>query len=314
MVPTLPERRYLRKPIPLASPEPAAGRTLLALCPTPQAAAYTARTEWTEFVAGQVRRTALDRALTVRLAAHQDRWRLHWHAAAPRLEQAEQGFLEEAGLLLAELYTDLVLDLAPTGALLALANPAAAGAAWARVQAELLRRYPTPSTLLDELVAGVARQLAQPTGLGPSLAYDYLYAALPGDFYQQPFETSHRYVGPKVFPQFFEGLDLHFTESLRLAPAGAPDQAVLRLTGTIDPVATDLAAEARRIGAALRRPADVDPAGLQFAYQATHRVVPGTGLPATVALTVRCTYPDVYRKEYHLRLEAVSPTLTPLLP
>lgn len=88
---------------------------------------------------------------------------------------------------------------------------------------EPLRRYPAPSELLDQLVAGVNRQLARPAGLWPSLAYDYLYAALPDDFYQQPFETTHQYVGPKVFPQFFEDLDLHFIESRQLAPADGPD-------------------------------------------------------------------------------------------
>lgn len=164
-------------------------------------------------------------------------------------------------------------------------------------------------------MAGVERQLAQPTGLEPSLAYDYLYAALPGNFYQQPFDTAYQYVGVKGFPQFFAGLDLHFTETRRLAPADGSGQTVLRLAGTIDPVTTDLAAVARHLGAALGCAADPDPAGLQFAYQATHRLLPATGLPTAVDLTVSCTFPaGQYRKEYHLRIAAVSPTFTPPLP
>ena len=219
------------------------------------------------------------------------------------------------GLLLAELYADLVLDAAPTGELLGLANHAAVGARWTRVQQELHRRYPVPSDMVTLLVAGVSRQLAQPEGLWPSLCYDYQYAALPGSFYQQRFETSHQYLSSKVFPEFFEGLALHFTEILRLAPADGPaDQVVLRLTGIIDPAATDLAAVARHVQTVLGLPTAVVPADVCFAYTATHCFVESTGLPAAVALTVSCTYQDQYRKEYQLAIEAGPSTSIPPLP
>ena len=117
-----------------------------------------------------------------------------------------------------------------------------------------------------------------------------------------------------MFPEFFEGLALHFTETLRLAPATDSGPAVLHLSGTIDPVTTALAAVARHIAAALGRPTAVAPAEVGFAYAATHRFGAGTGLPAAVVLTVSCTYQDQYRKEYHLAIEATPSTTIPPLP
>ena len=102
------------------------------------------------------------------------------------------------------------------------------------------------------------------------MPYDYLYAVLPGSFYQQPFETTCRYVRPRVFPQFFDGLALHFTETLRLAAPAAAGPAELAVTGTIDPVATDVAAVAARIRAALGPGPAVAPEDVCFAYAAIH--------------------------------------------
>jgi len=65
---------------------------------------------------------------------------------------------------------------------------------------------------------------------------------------------------------------------------------------------------ATRIQAALGRPEAVVAAEIRFAYEATHCLVQDTGLPATVELTVSCTYRDCYRKEYHLTIQS-APTL-----
>lgn len=314
MVSTPPLRHSVREAVALSHPEPAPRRVLLTLRPTPEPVAYAIRSEWPEFVAGEARRTPLEKTVGLRVRPHEDRWHLGLRTSAPRLGTPDPTFFDEMALLLAELYADLVLEAAPTGQLLSLANQPEVRAAWVRVRQELLRRYPAPSELLNQLVAEVDRQLAQPVGLWPSLAYDYSYAALPGDFYQQPFETTHQYVGPKVFPQFFEGLDLHFVESRRLAPADEPNQAALRLTGAIDPVATDLAAVAQRIQTALRLPVAPAPGEVRLAYEATHRFETSTGLPMAVALTVSCTYHDQYRKEYHLAIEADSSVPLPHLP
>jgi len=122
-------------------------------------------------------------------------------------------------LLLAGLYTSLEVEATPTGEMLGLLNGAAIRQQWAHIRQELARQYPTPSDIVDALVAGVEQQLAQPAGLWPSLSYTYFYAALPGTFYRQPFETNSLYARPRAFPRFFDGLDLHFTETLRLLPA-----------------------------------------------------------------------------------------------
>jgi hypothetical protein len=98
--------------------------------------------------------------------------------------------------------------------------------------------------VLAVLLPDVARQLARPDGLYTSLSYNYAYAALLGDFYRQPFETGRAYTRLRVFPGFYDGLDLHFTETLRLAPAEAadPGRVVLHLAGAAHRPAMQLAA------------------------------------------------------------------------
>ena len=164
--------------------------------------------------------------------------------------------------------------------------------------------------MVATLLAGVSRQLAVPAGLWSSLPANYLYAALPGDFYQQGFYAEHWYVRPRVFPQFFDGQGLHFTETLRLAPpeTAAPGPVVLHLAGTPDPAATDLVAVAAAVRAALgpNVPA-VLPTDLRLAYAARHEFDQRTGLPVAVELTVSCACRDVYHKEYSLAISPILP-------
>lgn len=305
----LPQSRP-RVAIPDPRPQPAPHQVLLALQPTKEPAAYAVRSEWTEFVAGDRRLSRLARTVDLRVAARPGGWQLALHTEALALDGPDPSAFDEIGRLVGGLYADLVLDLAPTGAPLALGNHAAIRAAWPPVRQALRQRYPAPSTMLDELEAAVDRRLARPAGLWPSLALDYLYAALPGDFYQQAFDTGQQYTAPRAFPEFFDGLGLYFRETLRLAPPdpAAPDRTRLHLTGTPDPAGPDAdgAAAAARVAAALDTAA-VAPAEVRRTYAATHEFARSTGLPTAVELTVRCTYRDLYCKEYHL-------TITPILP
>ncbi|WP_310394849.1 hypothetical protein [Hymenobacter sp.] len=293
-------------------PRPAAGlshRLTLALRPIPAEARYAVCTEWTEFVAGDRQRSRLARTVGLRVAAHPGGWRLALRTEALGLDTPDPTAFDEIGLLVGGLYADLVFDLAPTGALLALVNHADIRAGWPRLRQALRQRYPTPSALLDGLETAVARRLARPAGLWPSLALDYLYAALPGNFYAQAFDAGQPYTAPRAFPQFFDGLGLCFLETLRLAPPdpAAPDRARLHLTGAPDPAGPDAdgAAAAARVAAALG--IAVAPAEVRRTYAATHDFALSTGLPTAVELTVRCAYRDLYCKEYHL-------TVTPILP
>lgn len=200
--------------------------------------------------------------------------------------------------------------MAPTGGLRRLTNGAAIQQRWSGIGQELRHRYSADSQVVATLLAGVGRQLAAPAGLWPSLPANYLYAALPGDFYQQGFDSEHQYARPKAFPQFFDGQALYFTETLRLAPpeAVASGPTVLHLTGTPDPAAPNLAAIAAAVQAALGpEAAAVLPADLRLAYAATHEFDQRTGLPTAVDLTVSCTYRDLYHKEYSLTIASILP-------
>lgn len=308
LIPALPPANsYLRVATPATSPVGPPERAALLLQPTEEAARYLVRSERSEFLAGQVRRTGLEIALEVRVAPHGTNWQLSLRAAPPDLQKPNLTAFDQLAILLSELYAHLDVEAAPTGELLRLLNLPAIRQAWPGIQASLRRSYPPPSDLLDGLVADVTRQLARPEGLWPSLSYNYAYAALLGNFYQQPFATDHTYARPKGFPQFYDGLDLRFRETLRLAPAeaGDPDHVVLHLTGAPDRPAMRLEAIAATIQAVLSSKEPVVAEEIQFAYQATHRLGRHTGLPAAVELTVRCTYRELYRKEYHLTIHSL---------
>ena len=288
-------------------------RAVLALLPTAEAVRYAVHSGWAETVAGAARRTRLARTVELHVAAPAARCRLTLRTANTRLHPPAATAFDDLALLLADLYEELVVDVAPTGHWLSLANAAAIGPRWARVQQALARQYPAGSEVVDALVAGIGRQLARPAGLWPSLPSNYLYAALPGSFYGQPFETNQQYTRPKAFAQFFDGQALHFTETLRLAAPDDPAHVVLELTGTPDLTATDVAAVAARVGAAFGsgHPA-VAPEELRFTYFGTHSFEKSTGLPARVELTVSCAYQNLYHKEYHLVINAIPSTNLPL--
>jgi len=290
-------------------PEVINQRVVLALRPLPDETPYVVRTGWAETVAGYASRNWVEKTVRLRVAqAGDNALRLRLRLQDVRLVKRHQSAFDDLAELLAGLYADLVLDASPTGELRGLANHEEIRRTWQRLRQELARRYPVPSEVVAALVAGIDQQLAQPSSLAPSLPLDYLYAALPGCFYQQPFETNSRYARPRAFPEFFDGLALHFTETLRLAPlevltpAAEPPAPVLHLTGTLDGTATDVGAVAARIQATLGTAHAVRPEDLRLTYEATHRFAKNTGWPTAVALTVRCAYQDMYDKEYHLTL------------
>lgn len=277
----------------------------------PDEAAYTVASTWTETGIGAPRSTHLVRTLGLRVAAAPaQHLRLHLRTLAPARPQPAPTPFEALALRLAGLYAELELAAAPTGELLGLTNQAAIRQTWAALRQELQQAHAAaPSEVVDSLVAGLDRQLAHPAGLGPSLALDYAYAALLGDFYRQPFAPGSRYQQPRGFPHFFDGLTLHFTETLRLDPAAAdPAHVVLRLRGELDRAATDLSAIAALIQARLGQPDAPDPARLQATYQATHTLRADTGWPVAVELTVRCNYGTLYGKEYYLAIALQPPS------
>jgi len=274
----------------------------LALHPLPGETCYALHSAWAEAVGGSARRTRFQRLLGLRVAAAGERLHLTLRALAPPVQQPEPTAFEALALPLARLYAELVLAAAPTGEWQGLLNEEAIRQVWATIRGELLATYPASSQVVAELIAGTDQHLASPAGLGLSLPYDYAYAALLGNFYQQPFDTQHHYWQAKEFPNFFDALALHFAETLRLAPADDPAQVTLHLGGELDRAATDVAAIAAYVQATLGLPAAIDPAEVQATYQATHTLLRATGLPLAVKLTVRCTYREQYCKEYYLTI------------
>lgn len=280
---------------------------LLRLLPPSDEVAYQAEVSWTETVGGSTQRTRLNQPFVLHGVPHGPHWHLTLCAQPPRLREAGSSSFDEVTLILAELYASLVLEVAPTGELLGLANLPEIRQTWQTIKATVARKYEAASEMLDILVRNTDYHLARPDGLLESLRYNYLHAALLGTWYQQPFEAGRLYTQPKAFPEFFAGHDLCFTQALRLAPTPSPEYAVLELTGTSDRQLTPLDAIAEHIRATLGRPLDsVKPDDLQLTYTATHRLRHSTGLPAAVELTVRCAYFDLYYKEYYLTIEQTS--------
>ncbi len=301
----------LRAVAPISLPDFINHQVVLALRPGPEETRYVVRMARAEMVAGHAQRARVQKTVGLRVAHHGAGLRLTLRTQHPHLQKSTLYPFDEVLLVVAELYADLVFDADPTGRLRQLVNHEEVGQQWQRLRQELAHRYAAmPDDMLARMVARVDQQLAQPAGLWPSLRPDYLYAALPGDFYQQLFETNSRYTQAKVFPQFLGLLDLHFVETLRLAPPESrapgelPTQAVLQLTGALDPTATDVPGVAAAIQAALGRTAPVVPEEVQFAYEATHCFDRSTGRPVAVKLTVSCTYQNLYHREYYLTIQA----------
>lgn len=280
-------------------------RISLVLRPSLTETWYSVHSGWADFGTGTAGRTRLARTVGLRGVPDGRGWHLALRTQDSRLTKASSTPFDDIAQRLTGLYAELLLEAAPTGELLGLLNAPDIRQHWARIRQELLDHHPAAGELLAGLVADVDRQLAQPEGVWPSLPYNYFYAALLGSFYQQPFEANSRYARPRVFPQFFDGLDLHFTETLRLAPdQDDPAQALLLLHGVLDPQATAVAAVAERIRVALGSPVPVEPEEVLVAYHATHCLLKSTGLPVAVELTVSCTYRDLYHKEYYLTIDA----------
>jgi hypothetical protein len=272
----------------------------------PREVRYRVQVERSEFTGGPVRPLSLATTLGLRVLPHAANWQCRLRAGPADLQKPDPTSFDEIALLLSGLYAELVVETAPTGEHLRLLNLPAVRQRWAGIEQALRRRYPAPSEVLAVLLPDVARHLAHPDGLYASLSYNYAYAALLGDFYQQPFAVGRAYTRPRGFPGFYDGLDLHFTETLLLAPADPdhPGRVVLHLVGAAHLPAMRLAAIAARIQEALGHSETVVAEEIIFAYQATHCLAQPTGLPLTVELTVSCTYRDRYHKAYSLTIQA----------
>lgn len=146
--------------LPGSRPEVPAYRVALALRPGAKPARYAVHSSWAEAGAGPTRRTRLERTVDLHVAARPGGQLLTLRTTAPRLKPPARTAFDTIALLLADLYAELVFDLAPTGELRGLANGAAIGQQWAHVRQALARQYPADSEVVAALVAGVSRQPA----------------------------------------------------------------------------------------------------------------------------------------------------------
>lgn len=297
-----------------AEPHPLPGALLapvrLELGALPAARDYVLSSYWEERPAGgAVQRNAIEKSF--RLSA----WSAAGHllvryaaTAPPTLRKPDLTALEKAVLLLADLYQHLELQVAPDGQVMAVLNEGEVGQTWQRVRAELLGRTGGEDEITQLLLAGVEEQLRQPGSLLASLRYDYQFAFLLKNIYQQRFESHRRYGQALVLPAFFAGVDLWCWERLALRPAAAPGRVALHLSGELDRERTDVAAVVHQMLAAQAAaggepPAAASVADLRFAYEAAYEVDELTGWPVSVEASVRCWLPNLYSKEYFLRLE-----------
>lgn len=293
--------------------EPPTRLTLRAL---PTALSYTSLSFWEERVLGEVKRTTIEKDISLAATATPGHLRVAY-TAAPALRKSDLSSFERVLLLLAGLYNHLELHVAPTGQLAAVGNQGEVQQTWARVKQELTQRSGGEDDFTQVLVAGLDAQLGRPGAVLASLRFDYFFGFLLQNVYGQQFESGVRYGQARCFPQFFSGADLWFWERLELAVPTAPARVAVRLTGILDAAQTNLAAVAQQVVAAqqLAPPAESAqpvpaPEALRITYEATAELDAATGWPILVEASVRCGVADAsYSKEYFIRIEQHNPTL-----
>ena len=199
--------------------------------------------------------------------------------------------------------------MAQSGQFLAVLNEAALSQTWAAIKQELRQRSGGGDEFTQLLIDGVEAQLTQPGAVLASLRLDYLFGFLWQNVYGQLFESGFRYEQAKVFPRFFAGADLWFSERLELLPPTVAGQVTVRLSGPLDLERTDTAAVARQIDKELRDAnagaTPTDPATLHGTYVATCQLDQATGWSLSLDASVRCQAGEAYSKEYFLRFESI---------
>ena len=280
----------------------------LRLAPTPPGGlTYQVVSYWEERCYTTVQRNTLTKAITldwVRPTAAQAR--LTYRATAPTWQKPATSVLERALLLLAELYQHLEFVATSTGRLLALRNHADLLATWQRVQEELVRRSGGEDEITQILLTSLAARLQEPATVLASLRYDYAFAFLVPDFYEQPFATDHWYEQPREFAHFFADTNLWFRERLEVAAPDAAGRCTLHLRGQLDETRTDLRAVAARLNEALAATGHsplVPLPPVRATFEATCLLDAATGWPVQTEVVVRCEAGSDYSKEYFLRLE-----------
>lgn len=293
---------------------------LVRLGTLPDGVAYVQNSYREERLGGTVQRTSIEKEYTLAWEPQANGRAVAMYAATapPVLKKADLSDMEQIGLLLSGLYQRLELEASPAGKLLALRNHAEVSQAWAGLRQELIRRSGGEDELTKQLIAALDAQLQRPQALFASLAYDYAYAFLLPNVYQQRFESGFRYEQARQFPQFFADTDLWFQERLEVGAPAAPGRVTLALSGRLDTARTDVAAVARQVDAARGAAAGsappsrffsptsvvpTDPAALRCAYDATYEFDATTGWPVTLEASVRCRVGDDYCQEYFLRFE-----------
>ena len=296
---------------PRPNPGPFQPAVRLALQPRAQPLHYAVTARWEERIGGEVTRTVVAKRVALSSTQQPDGPHLlvTLETAPPALRKRDLLPQEEMVLLLAGLYGKLVLETAPTGQLLALANHAEIGPVWAGIKQAFGARYGAQDENAAALAAAVEAQVQDPARLFDSLQYDYAYRLLVANLYEQRLESGFGYGQPRAFPEFLAGTAVHFHERLELGVAAAPGQVRVLLSGRLDEQRTDRAAAARQVAAALAlvpttpAPDPPDPADLLFSYVATYDLDAATGWPVAVEAVVTCQSPAGYAKEYDLTIE-----------
>lgn len=266
---------------------------------------------WEERCLEVVKRTTIDKIITLHWELMPDAPAIFTYKSAPPiLQKPNLTALEKALLLLATLYQRLEADATPAGQLLMLRNHAEILGTWTAVQEELIRRSGGEDEVTQGLLMSVSAQLQHPEAMLASLRHDYAFAFLLPDLYRQRFESDFCYEQAQEFPLFFTDTSLWFQEQLAVAAPVAQGRAMLRASGYLNTNRTDLGAVAQQVAiafAAANMPVrSTDPATLQGTYHATFDLDAATGWPIAVEVSVVCRAGSAYSKEYFLRFEQLS--------
>lgn len=280
----------------------------LHLQPPAGALRYKALLKWEAYTNGDYQLTTITKKVTLQVQPIETGYVFDFRTDLPVLTKSEDlEALEELALRLSALYEHVMLAATPAGEVVALLNHEAVQHTWAQLSQDLRASAPSNDPMTHTLLGFMDQQLQSPAAFLNSLRHDYLYQTLVPPYYGQPLGKPDGLGRSRQFTNFFDKIDLWFTEQASWEPGSTPAQLILRLHGTLDAQQTNVEVVRNLIAKALSLvPPSVDaPVEVplpHFHYAATYLLEISTGLPLSVELGVYTRAGLVYNKEYTLTL------------
>ena len=292
--------------MPLSSP--LASALPLHLQPPASVLRYEALLKWETYANGDYQLTTIGKEVTLQVQPTETGYAFNFYTRPPVLTKSQDlEVLEELALRLSVLYERVILQATPAGEIVGLLNYEAVQHTWGQVAQDLRASAPSDDPMTNTLLGFMDQQMQSPGAFLYSLRHDYLYQTLVPAYYGQPLEKPSGLGRPRQFANFFDKVDVWFTEQASWEPGPTPEQLIVRLRGELDTQQTNVAAVRDLLTKALSLvpPAADAPAEVplpHFHYAATYLLEVSTGLPLSVELSVYARAGRLYNKEYTLTL------------